>query len=48
MDSEARVISAMKVFAERYRAAGKNKKYVKCMDFIREFEAEFFSCPTQR
>jgi hypothetical protein len=42
MDPEARVISAMKEFAEKYRVAGKYKKYAKCMEFIHEFEKSFF------
>ena len=42
MDTETRVIAAMREFAEKYKEAGKCKKYDRCMKFIAEFEESYF------
>ena len=42
MEMESRVVSAMRIFAARYKAEGKHKKYGRCMRFIAEFEKSYF------
>ena len=42
MDSETRVLIAMKLFADGYLKAGKYKKHKEAMEFIAEFEKSYF------